>query len=535
MPDTPSATELTSFNINGADDKPTPLTEKALSLGEHDVNHHLSPTRSHAPESAQPLVSYPPSKLERLMGTRLARHYGNPYTQIFIVGLVAFCCPGLFNALSGMGGGGQVNPRPADKANIALYSAFAVVSFFAGSIHNKVGTRRTMWLGTLGYTLYIGAFLSYNFNANGGFIIFAGTILGICASLFWTAQGAMMLAYPTEAQKGRFIAIFWCVFNMGGVIGSAVAMGLSWDTAEGSSLGNGVYAAFVVLTFLGGCLSATLKNPATVVRSDGSPVVVPHNASWKAEIIGLLRLLRTDPWVLLLFPMFYTSNFFYTYQQSVYQPHLFTLRTRALNSLLFWFAQIFGSLFLSLIVDNARMKRQTRAWIGWFLTLAIVFAVWGGTYVQQQKFSRDNLPTSKIDLTQSSDFVGPCLLYLFSGFMDAIWQCFTYWLMGAVSNDLSKCAAIVGFYKSLQSVGAATAFGLDLNGEPYMVILGVTWALCAAGLLCAVPVIAKRIHEHTDPLEEKTAYGREWEVKNVVETAASGTGTDRGADAMKDP
>ncbi len=34
-----------------------------------------------------------------------------------------------------------------------------------------------------------------------------------------------MLAYPTEAQKGRFISIFWSIFNLGAVVGSAVALG----------------------------------------------------------------------------------------------------------------------------------------------------------------------------------------------------------------------------------------------------------------------------------------------------------------------
>jgi MFS family permease len=58
-----------------------------------------------------------------------------------------------------------------------------------------------------------------------GFVIAAGAILGICAGLLWTAQGSIMMAYPTEAQKGRFISIFWAIFNLGGVVGAAVALG----------------------------------------------------------------------------------------------------------------------------------------------------------------------------------------------------------------------------------------------------------------------------------------------------------------------
>ena len=51
----------------------------------------------------------------------------SPLVQLIIVAFVCFLCPGMFNALSGMGGGGQVDAHAADNANVALYSTFAVV------------------------------------------------------------------------------------------------------------------------------------------------------------------------------------------------------------------------------------------------------------------------------------------------------------------------------------------------------------------------------------------------------------------------
>jgi hypothetical protein len=38
----------------------------------------------------------------------------------------------------------------------------------------------------------------------------------------WTAQGAVMMGYPNEHEKGRYISIFWVIFNLGGVIGGLV-------------------------------------------------------------------------------------------------------------------------------------------------------------------------------------------------------------------------------------------------------------------------------------------------------------------------
>lgn len=40
----------------------------------------------------------------------------------------------------------------------------------------------------------------------------------------------MMMAYPTEAQKGMYISIFWAIFNLGGVVGSAVAFGSNFKS-----------------------------------------------------------------------------------------------------------------------------------------------------------------------------------------------------------------------------------------------------------------------------------------------------------------
>jgi hypothetical protein len=42
--------------------------------------------------------------------------YNSPLSQIIHIGLVCFCCPGMFNALPGMGGGGQVNSTPCNTA-----------------------------------------------------------------------------------------------------------------------------------------------------------------------------------------------------------------------------------------------------------------------------------------------------------------------------------------------------------------------------------------------------------------------------------
>lgn len=156
----------------------------------------------------------------RLFGREL--WYASPKIQLLMVSVVCFLCPGMYNSLTGLGGGGQVDTTVQDHANIALYSTFAVVGFFAGTFANRLGLRLTLSIGGLGYCIYSASFLSYSHTQNVGFVIFSGAFLGLCAALLWTAQGAIMMSYPPENSKGRYISWFWIIFNLGAVIGSLV-------------------------------------------------------------------------------------------------------------------------------------------------------------------------------------------------------------------------------------------------------------------------------------------------------------------------
>jgi hypothetical protein len=61
-------------------------------------------------------------------------YYHHPVTQVSMLGLVCFMCPGMFNALSGLGGGGQVNTKDQANANATLNATFAFFAFFSGYV-----------------------------------------------------------------------------------------------------------------------------------------------------------------------------------------------------------------------------------------------------------------------------------------------------------------------------------------------------------------------------------------------------------------
>ncbi|KAH7920535.1 MFS general substrate transporter [Leucogyrophana mollusca] len=427
--------------------------------------------------------------------------YYHPVSQIVLLGFVCFLLPGMFNALTGLGGGGQIDATTSANSNAALYSTGSAVAFFAGSVHNKLGPKRTLQLGALGYPLMFGSYLAISIHPGaGGFVVVAGVLLGISAAFLWTAQGSIMLSYATEAQKGIFISIFWAIFNLGAVVGSAVSFAQNFHRTN-NNVGNGTYVGFLVLSLIGLVVPAFMVDPekTRMVRTDGTTVVAVRQPSWKAELLGLWVALQTDPMIVLLFPMFFASNYFYTWQFNDYNAALFNIRARALNNLVYWVAQIFGSILTGVLLDRNRLSRRRRAFIGWLALLVMLMAVHLWAYFYQRTYTRQSiLPNAqKMDIYDTG-YIAHCWLMVFYGLFDAMWQTTAYWLMGAMSNDPAKLAVFVGFYKSLQCAGAAGVWRADGVGVPYMNIFASTWALTASGLAFAFPMVYLRVKDYTD-------------------------------------
>jgi len=474
------------------------------------VNEH---TEAHAAplasEKAVPAyqLSEEQTELELPGGWMYARHrigslltpwYASPRVQLGMVAFVCFLCPGMFNALGGLGGAGKVNTTLGDNMNTALYSTFAVVGFFAGTIVNRIGVKLTLSIGGIGYCIYAISLLVSLHADVGGFNIFAGALLGVCAALLWTAQGTIMLSYPTEAQKGRYWAWFWAIFNIGGCIGSLIPLGQNINVKTNSTVTDGTYIAFIVLMFAGACLALCLCDAQKIVRNDGTRVVLMKSPSWRSELFGLYETVRDEPMIILLFPMFFASNWFYTYQQNGINAAYFDTRTRALNDFLYWFAQIIAATLVGPILDMKYFRRSTRAKGALVVLFFLTMAIYGGGYAWQKKYTRATVlePTFVAWDWSTPGFVGPMFLYMFYGFFDACWQGTVYWFMGALSNSGRKSANYVGFYKGIQSAGSAVMWAIDSHKVSYMGEFASNWGLLCGAIVFAAPVIFFKIKDH---------------------------------------
>lgn len=402
--------------------------------------------------------------------------YSSPLVQVVLIGVVCFCCPGMFNALSGMGGGGQVDPTAANNANTALYTSFAIFGVLGGGIYNILGPHLTLFAGCSTYVIYAGSFLYYNHYHHQAFAIVAGAILGIGAGLLWAAQGAIMTSYPPVNRKGTYISLFWSIFNMGGVIGGLIPFILNYRRSEAASVNDATYIGFMCFMSAGTVLSLTILPPNKVVRDDGTKCTKILYSNVSTEALEILKLFLN--WkMLLIVPAAWSSNFFYTYQFNNVNGVLFNLRTRGLNSVVYWAAQMLGSVGIGYLMDFSFKSRRIRGFVGIGVVAVLSSAIWGGGLANQLRYSKNNLP-DKLDFKDSgSAFAGPFVLYFCFGLLDAMFQSMVYWLIGALADDSEILSRYAGFYKGIQSAGAAVAWQVDTRNVSFMTQLIVNWAL----------------------------------------------------------
>ncbi|XVE90740.1 hypothetical protein DITRI_Ditri20bG0101400 [Diplodiscus trichospermus] len=438
--------------------------------------------------------------------TKSRFRYNSPLVQVTLIGLVCFCCPGMFNALSGMGGGGQVDPTAANNANTALYTTFAVFGILGGGIYNILGPHLTLAAGCSTYVLYAGSFLYYNHHQHQAFAIVAGALLGIGAGLLWAGEGAIMTSYPPPNRKGTYISLFWSIFNMGGVIGGLIPFILNYHRNKATSVNDATYIAFMCFMSAGTLLSFAILPPDRVVRDDGTRCTNVKYSNVSTEAAEVVKLFRN--WkMLLIVPAAWASNFFYTYQFNNVNGLHFNLRTRGLNNVFYWGAQMIGSVGIGYILDFSFQSRRMRGFVGIGVVALLGTAIWGGGLANQLPYSLDD-PPKKLDFKESA-FAGPFVLYFSYGLLDAMFQSMVYWVIGALADDSRTLSRYSGFYKGVQSAGAAVAWQVDTHKVPLLSQLIVNWSLTTVSfpLLVLLVMLAVKDEDKTEDetVQEATA------------------------------
>lgn len=348
-----------------------------------------------------------------------------------------FCLPGIYLALTGLGAGGGKPASQAVAANVnaILYGVFFVTGWFGGTVMNLIGPNYTMFLGSVGYSLYTGkspiapprilplierqpgGLWYFDRSGNSWFAYLGGDIEGVSAALLWASAGAIAYSYAEEKDKALYMTIQWIMCEGGSTIAALVALGINIHSArQDAGVPTPVYIVFVIIQVLAMAMALLLLvRPSKVVRTDGTNIAIFQPPTLKNEMVGVLNMLKDFRFMMLL-PAIFVAEMALALQSSL-NGYYFNLRTRSLNNVMFNFIQIPASLGTTFILDNPRFfgQRKTRALIGISVMSAITLGICAAeaAWLAQHHINRSDAGPST-DWTDSQ-FAGAFVIYIIYG------------------------------------------------------------------------------------------------------------------------
>ncbi|KAH8658230.1 hypothetical protein BX600DRAFT_524586 [Xylariales sp. PMI_506] len=378
--------------------------------------------------------------------------------QILVVGLCAFCAPGIWSAMNGLGVGGSQSPNLVNAANALLY-AFMTVTCFAGPwLTNLIGFRYTLSLGSLGYPLYAaGLYLNNRWGTT--WLVYVGSLTcGISAGFFWSVEGAISTGYPEQHKRGRYIATWFTFRNMGNIIGGAISLALNHTVAHKGQVGYQTYLGFIAIQCLGLFAGLLLSNPEKVIRDDGTRIEAPRGTHWRTELAEMWRLARSRS-ILLLVPLFWYFGWMQAYP-GTYLATYFTVRARALGSFLSAVVATLATWLSGALVDLpwVSRSRRVRALATFGLIAALNSATWiWAVYIQNEY--RHTLPV--LDWDDPSAFGRGFGVYMLERISLAMVENYIYWCIGNLSDSPGDQIRYSSLLRGIETAGVAVGFGVQ--------------------------------------------------------------------------
>ncbi|KAL2421664.1 hypothetical protein ABEF95_008396 [Exophiala dermatitidis] len=361
----------------------------------------------------------------------------HPWYSVSVVAWLAFCHPGMFSAVNGLGASGEESAELSNTVNAVTFGALTVGGFFTGIICNYIGFRWTMVIAALYTNAAFG---------NTWFPILGGLTCGISGVHLWTATGAVNLVLPPVSQRGHAVATKFTLQNFGGFIGGILAFGLN---ASGSVKGrvSDAYFTFMSIMCLGLPAALTVPRPKQVIQSDGSKIASHKFQSLREEFRGLKNMLSSSNFLLLL-PFFLYCQWDLSYMwtwNAVYH----SVRARGLLSAFFYLIRptIIGPI-QGYLLDKTSWSRRKRARIGSVLFAITSALIWIFGLVS-------------------------CLLFVLYGLLENSSMVVMYWILGSLGLPAGEVASLVGLAVGLGSAGSIAAF---IIGAKNVALVWQLWA-----------------------------------------------------------
>ncbi|KAK7923799.1 hypothetical protein PG985_007870 [Apiospora marii] len=380
--------------------------------------------------------------------------------QMILFGALSFVGPAMGDALSNLGGGGFSTPWLANIANCLSYAGSFMVTILGGPLINKIGIKWSCFIAAVAMPLQGSAF----YGITGGFL--------------YVGESTAMLSYPHPDKRGLYLGEtnetvrnkMCLLIRSRNLVGDAQ----QWKLAGGrhqllqqpqdSHFRRGVawstYLIFVAFECTGVIFALLLSPTRKVRRHDGSRVQMPEKLTWKQEFSMLYRALRNKKILAMFLPSFF--SFFYGGTMGTYLSLHFSVRSRALSSLLVPIFTISSVLAFGKLLDGNWATQKRRAYVCcmmWILPIAAGF-IWIGI-----EYSRLG-PKSSLDYANDTASWARAYIPYLMVFVAGYWtQLSLYWILGNFSLEVGSSARTGGLFRAFETAGQAVSYGLSSSAS----------------------------------------------------------------------
>ncbi|GAA6051581.1 hypothetical protein JCM3770_003482 [Rhodotorula araucariae] len=407
--------------------------------------------------------------------------------QILCVGIISLLAPGLWNGAQSLGAGGALEPYLVNAGNSIVFSLMGLGCITAPVLVNKLGVKTTLILGSLGWSVYTASLYQNNRYGTEWFVILGAVVCGISAGFYWASEGAILLSYPEPHLRARMLAVWLFFKNSGQIIAGAINLGTNIHRSTGGKVNYKTLISFIALQVFAIPVAFLVSGPSKVRRGDGSKITLPNQTSTKEQFRLLWRTVSTKK-VGLLLPIFFASWFYWGLASS----HLtlyYSVRARALASLLSAIAGVVATTALGFFLDSQRVALVTRVRAGG----AVVFTVFAGmliwALVIQNDFTKHN--PGKLDWTSPGFGRGFGMYVMLNAAGNAL-QNYLYWVMSLLAaGDVSTATRYAGLLRGVESWGQCAAFGINSSKFSLLYTVVINLVFYAVSLPFALVTLAK--------------------------------------------
>ncbi|KAF5578300.1 major facilitator superfamily transporter [Fusarium pseudoanthophilum] len=363
-----------------------------------------------------------------LNASKPTKFYRSVLFQMILLGLLSCVGPAMSDAISNLGGGGLSTPYLANLATSLNYTAGCLLTLFGGPLINKFGIKWSCIIAAVGMPLSGSAYYvcaKYRIN---WYLIFAKILTGFTYGFLYVAESTAMLSYPLANDRGFYLGVWSAMRNSGSVIGGAINFSNNHSDSKAGGVAWSTYLVFIA--FDESDVSTALKYPCPREVA-GSKSLLPCGSIYSAE--------RIETWLMAL-PAFY--SFFCGGTMGTYLSLHFSVRARALSSLLLPTLSIIEVVAFGKLLDRTRWSQTKRAWISfacWLIPQAACF-IWIG--IEYAKFGGGKLENA----LDYETYV--CQLSL-------------YWILGTFSTDAGSSARSGGLLRAFETAGQTVSYAIN--------------------------------------------------------------------------